>query len=360
MYRIASLTTLLLIGCVKPWPTVEPLALAPITTASGEVRVVDHVILIVDASGTMTEEALIPEARAITRTLVAGMPELSVPSKGAPEYKASVIGFGGGERIANPHEVFDRPTLDGTAAKIRPLGAPPTTPLDAAIGEAATSLEGQRGAAALVIIGDGIASSPADAVEATRSLVAGYPDAVCIHTVHTGEDAEGRALLEQLAGLSKGRCGSFRRAGAVRDLASAERFDREIFLGEGDLPPVAAKAEPSACEGRIVLRGVTFQLDRAELRDESKPVLDFAAEQLRDCADRKIVVEGHTCNIGSDGYNDDLSQRRAASVREYLLEQGVAPAQLSTKGLGETQPTATNDTEDGRSQNRRVELVPVE
>ncbi len=360
MRRIAVLTVLLLAGCVKPWPKVDPLPLDPVATASGEVRVIDHVILIVDASGTMTDEALIPEARAISRTLVAGMPELSVPAKGAPEYKASLIGYGGGERIAYPHEVFERVSLGITAEKIRPLGAPPTTPMASVIGEAAGSLEGQRGDAALVIIGDGIASSPTAAVEATRSLVAGYPDAVCIHTVHTGDSAEGRALLEQLAGLSKNRCGSFRRAADVKDVASAERFEREIFLAKGDLPEVAAPAEPSACQGRIVLRGVTFQLDRAALRDESKPVLDFAAEQLRGCKDRRIVVEGHTCSLGSDAYNLGLSDRRAAAVREYLLQQGVEPSQLSTRGVGEADPTATNDSEDGRAQNRRVELVPVD
>jgi OmpA-OmpF porin, OOP family len=209
-----------------------------------------------------------------------------------------------------------------------------------------------------VIIGDGIADSSTAALEATRSLVAGYPDAVCIHTVHTGDSAEGRALLQQLVGLSKNKCGSFRRAASVKDVASAERF--EIFLAEGDLPEVAAAAEPSACDGRIVLRGVTFELDRAVLRDESKPVLDFAAEQLRGCSDRRIVVEGHTCSLGSDAYNLGLSDRRAAAVREYLLEQGVAPGQLGTKGVGEADPTATNDTEDGRSQNRRVELVPLD
>ena len=360
MYRTAGLAILLLAGCVKPWPTVEPLPLSPVTADSGEVRVVDHVIVIVDSSGTMTKEALIPEARAISRSLVAGMPELSVRSKGAPEYKVSLIGFGGGERVAYPHGTFDRPALDGTAAKLRPLGAPPTTPLAGVIGEAAASLEGQRGPAALVIIGDGIADSPAEATEATRSLVAGYPDAVCIHTVHTGDSAEGRALLEQLAGLSKGGCGSSRRAAALKDVASTERFEREIFLEKGELPEVAAAAEPSGCDGRIVLRGVTFELDRAVLRSESKPVLDFAAEQLRGCTDRRIVVEGHTCDLGSDDYNVGLSERRAAAVREYLLQHGVAPGQLSTKGVGEADPTASNANEDGRSQNRRVELVPVD
>ena len=76
MRRIAVLTIFLLAGCAKPWPTVDPLPLNPVTGASGDVRVVDHVIVIVDTSGTMTKEALVPEARAISRTLVAGMPPL--------------------------------------------------------------------------------------------------------------------------------------------------------------------------------------------------------------------------------------------------------------------------------------------
>jgi outer membrane protein OmpA-like peptidoglycan-associated protein len=74
-----------------------------------------------------------------------------------------------------------------------------------------------------------------------------------------------------------------------------------------------------------------------------------------------IDVYGHTDSTGSDSYNLSLSQRRAASVADYLTSRGVQSARLGTRGFGETQPIASNDTEEGKAANRRVEikLVPI-
>ena len=71
----------------------------------------------------------------------------------------------------------------------------------------------------------------------------------------------------------------------------------------------------------------------------------------------KIAVEGHTDSVGGDEYNQQLSEQRGISVRDYLLQEGMAVASVTTKGFGKTQPVASNDTADGRQQNRRVELV---
>ncbi|MNL60740.1 Outer membrane porin F precursor [compost metagenome] len=69
-----------------------------------------------------------------------------------------------------------------------------------------------------------------------------------------------------------------------------------------------------------------------------------------------IKVIGHTDSVGSDSYNQGLSERRASSVAEYVLSQGVAPNKLTSEGKGESQPVADNETEEGRAKNRRVEL----
>jgi len=70
-----------------------------------------------------------------------------------------------------------------------------------------------------------------------------------------------------------------------------------------------------------------------------------------------LQVEGHTDSVGSDEFNQQLSQRRAGSVRDFLVQQGVTEASVSSRGFGKTQPVATNDTPEGRQRNRRVELV---
>jgi hypothetical protein len=82
------------------------------------------------------------------------------------------------------------------------------------------------------------------------------------------------------------------------------------------------------------------------------------AEQMKqDMPDTSLVILGHTDSVGSDEYNNDLSINRSASVMQQLAQRGVNLKQMSTVGIGEAQPVATNATEDGRSQNRRVEFV---
>jgi outer membrane protein OmpA-like peptidoglycan-associated protein len=71
----------------------------------------------------------------------------------------------------------------------------------------------------------------------------------------------------------------------------------------------------------------------------------------------RLAVEGHTDSVGGDDYNQQLSEQRGGSVRDYLTEQGMAPTSVTSRGFGKTQPVASNDTAKGRQQNRRVELV---
>jgi OOP family OmpA-OmpF porin len=92
------------------------------------------------------------------------------------------------------------------------------------------------------------------------------------------------------------------------------------------------------------------------LTGESKSLLDSVAVSLRKVADARIEIAGHTDSVGNDGYNMKLSQRRADSVRDYLIQQGVDGARLTARGYGETQPLADNATADGRARNRRVVL----
>jgi OOP family OmpA-OmpF porin len=107
---------------------------------------------------------------------------------------------------------------------------------------------------------------------------------------------------------------------------------------------------------RIVLQGVTFAFDSAEIRPEDAPVLDVAAEQLRSKPNVRVLVVGHTDDRGSDDYNQGLSVRRARSVAEYLGRNGIAAERIDISGRGESEPVTSNETEDGRAQNRRVEL----
>ena len=94
---------------------------------------------------------------------------------------------------------------------------------------------------------------------------------------------------------------------------------------------------------------------------ESLPILDQVFAVLQAYPDiRQLRIEAHTDNAGKPSYNKDLSARRAKWVREYLIQKGIAPERLTSEGYGMTRPIDTNDTPEGRANNRRVEFVVVE
>lgn len=107
---------------------------------------------------------------------------------------------------------------------------------------------------------------------------------------------------------------------------------------------------------------ITFAFDSANLQPQFHPVLDDVASTLAEYNQTVVEVAGHTDSVGTDAYNQTLSVQRAQSVANYLMGKGLVRDRFIVTGAGETRPIASNDTEQGRAQNRRVEitLVPVE
>jgi OOP family OmpA-OmpF porin len=121
-------------------------------------------------------------------------------------------------------------------------------------------------------------------------------------------------------------------------------------------PPPAPMPEPEPIAEKIVLRGVNFDFDKSNIRPDAAVILDEAVSALGGSS-APVSVEGHTDWVGTDAYNQGLSERRAESVRRYLVEHGVDESRLSTVGYGESRPIASNETREGRALNRRVELL---
>ncbi|WP_434708120.1 OmpA family protein [Pseudomonas sp. R1-1] len=124
--------------------------------------------------------------------------------------------------------------------------------------------------------------------------------------------------------------------------------------------PAATKAPEPAPQTEVITLSdagdVLFDFDKSDLTPAATAQLDTLMDKLRNADVVSIKVIGHTDSKGSDAYNQALSERRASSVASYLLSQGLAPNKLTSEGRGESEPVADNATDDGRAQNRRVEL----
>ena len=123
--------------------------------------------------------------------------------------------------------------------------------------------------------------------------------------------------------------------------------------------PAPAPQQPTREEISLSAEAL-FDFDKATLRPEAIDTLKSTIERYRGNTSLVSVdVVGHTDSVGSDAYNQSLSERRAAAVRDFLVEQGVDGSKISASGKGEAVPVASNDTADGRQKNRRVDISAV-
>ncbi|MDQ3280436.1 MAG: OmpA family protein [Acidobacteriota bacterium] len=177
-----------------------------------------------------------------------------------------------------------------------------------------------------------------------------------------GEDDEGPALMVMAADGSQ-MLGVWAGKGAER--LTNEWNGKKVSNEIGSCPhwsPGKGGAEQRIAdelgkEGRVRLYGINFDTDSDVIRAESKPTLDKVVAVLTSNAAWKITIEGHTDSSGGDAHNQSLSQKRADSVRNYIVAAGIGAERLTAKGMGAGAPLASNDTPLGRAQNRRVELV---
>lgn len=153
----------------------------------------------------------------------------------------------------------------------------------------------------------------------------------------------------------------FKRDSVIRiKLSGSDETDQALFLtgirvaeSETDV-----MYDALASKGRWVTQGILFATGKSELQPESRPVLNEIATAMKGHADLKILIEGHTDNVGTAASNLALSDARAAAVKAALVSGfGIDGARITTKGLGDTKPASPNATALGRAQNRRVEIV---
>jgi outer membrane protein OmpA-like peptidoglycan-associated protein len=197
----------------------------------------------------------------------------------------------------------------------------------------------------------------------------------CVTDPNTGERKVSRAAIGGIGGALAGALlgdvigGSTARIlgagiGGVAGAAIGNQMDNQIRELREQTAGSGIDVSPTD-DGRAILvnlpNGITFPVDSSAIQPDFRRTLDDIAGNLNRYPDSLIDVYGHTDASGSDDYNLALSDRRARAVADYLSSRGVNPARIRWQGFGESQPIASNDSEQGRATNRRVEIkiVPV-
>lgn len=116
-------------------------------------------------------------------------------------------------------------------------------------------------------------------------------------------------------------------------------------------------AQQLTATGRVSVYGILFDTGKADIKPESAPVLDEIVKVFKADPSLKLMIEGHTANVGQKAANLDLSKKRAGVVKTALVSRGIDAARLTPEGYGDSKPVADNATDEGRAKNRRVELV---
>lgn len=331
-------------------------------------RKVDNFLLIFDPSASMSVpyqgrtkfDLAMETALHFNRTI----PDLEltggIRTFGHPMYTSMIYGFSEYSRTAFENSLLTIENTDGVS------------PLEIAISEVQKDFFSLDGTTAIILISDGV-KMDLSPVLAARNLVEAYRGQVCIYTIVVGDDPVGTSILEDIA--TESECGFSVNADALASGEQMADFVRKVFLTEASPQAIAVADEdgdgvedagddclhtpeglPVDDRGCWKIGDVLFDFDKYDIKPEYNHVLDEVSYALIKYPEIRITIEGHTDIIGPERYNDTLSINRANAGKNYLLNKGVPSGQIDVKGFGYSMPRDTNDTVDGRAQNRRIEF----
>jgi OmpA-OmpF porin, OOP family len=217
------------------------------------------------------------------------------------------------------------------------------TPISTPLTKSIETLKSSVGKIAVIVVSDGLQVSADTTSPETAAirLKAAYGDKLCIYTILIGNDTEGQKTMAAVA--KAGECGFATTENVVANTTGMNEFVEKVFFEKVATPPVS------------FLLNVKFDFDKDTIRPDAKDNLDEVGGFLATHPKISITLEGHTCDMGSERHNSSLSRQRAESVKRYMVRKfHIDPARLATVGYGYSRPVASNATEKGRQQNRRV------
>jgi OOP family OmpA-OmpF porin len=336
--------------------TVTSLALAlclasPFVVGAEMVKKADNFIVFMDQSGSMAQAKAKPGEQKLDKAIVAVKRlDQAVPELG---YTSSVSLFAPYKTVSQP-ATYKTGSIGSAAESFKPAFNSFTT-----MGDGLTAVApATSGKTALIMFTDGVWNAGADPVAAAKNLYSQNSD-LCIHVVSYADSPEGQQTIDAIKALSG--CSVVVDAKSLESDAAMAQFAKDVLYEERKpAPKPAPKAAPAPAPAPVAKEIITFSLlfdfDKASIKDEMIPVLEEVKMILNDDRGTDFVLSGHTDSTGPEAYNQGLSERRAASVKKWLTDNGVAASRLEAVGYGETRAKYNNDTKEGRKLNRRVEL----
>jgi OOP family OmpA-OmpF porin len=281
------------------------------------------------------------------------------------DYSGAIQVFLPERRLIGPTE-YNRGFFKNAFGKLRERGRdePSATPLGPAMMHLAKIIPDFEGKTAVIIISDGMANLGLEPIKAALQLYETHPN-ICFHVISLATKDKGEKNLRDIAAVNG--CAFFDGGDILTDEAAMDRFIAEVFyteipqeLSREDMVTLATSAaeETAAVQPEMPsFEAIFFNFDKSDIKPEEKEFLDENLEVLKKDPNLKIVIEGHTDYVGSEAYNQMLSERRARTVYDYLFTAGIASDRMKTIGYGENMPAISNLTPEGRAINRRVEIV---
>jgi OOP family OmpA-OmpF porin len=319
------------------------------------VKQCDNFIFFVDQSGSMAMTYQGSGARKIDMAMetIKDMNQ-AIP---ALNYNAGLFLFAPFEAKIQPG-TYDKPgmtaALDAIATDFEIFDR--TTPLGNGLMDLDPVLAGLSGTTTLVIFTDGNSNIGADAVAQAQALYAKYGNKLCVQVVSYADTPRGQMITDNIRALST--CSVVADYNSLKAPGGMEKYIEEVFVDEvADAPAPKPAPAPVPVAAPSISFNLHFGFDKYQITDEMVPVLEEAKAILAEYPKADFVVAGHTDSTGPEGYNQGLSERRAASVKDWLVAHGVPAANLEAQGYGELNPKYDNATREGRRLNRRVEIL---
>ena len=376
-----GLLALLLAACAttKPLAPFNAVDLNPMLTSGDYVLKANNFTVILDKSGSMGEQYKGKQKLDCARNLASAFNH-TVPNANL----TGALRMFGKKANVQPTgtELLWGPAAQNVAALDAGLNqvgfSNGDSPLNLALDATAQDFKSAQGNIAVVIFTDANKEvmNYSEVKKSVMNLKSQFGDRLCIYPVLIGADKEAANFLAQVADDSG--CGFMVKAEDIASSKGMADFVANVFLqkapvveevcvdSDGDgvcdefdkCPgtPKGAKVDKFGC---WVLGDVRFDFDKYNIKPQYYRFLDEATKVFEMNPSIKVEVQGNTDNIGTAKYNMKLSLERAKSVMRYFVNKGVAQSRLTIRGFGFSRPVATNDTDEGRALNRRVEMTPA-